>query len=526
MASDKSVKRSSKFIVDNAYEVVAPVGRGRNSVVYKARCLPAAPVSSFIKTFVALKMLVGPERAVLIRRTKREANAMLASAHPNVVKLIDYVAREDACYIAMEYIDRSDLKSILDSQQLPMATDLALRLTSQLLSGLERVHRSGIIHRDIKPENLLLTNEYLLKITDFGIAFIPNEVVAKEDANQGIGTFDYLAPETLEDGISNVCTDLYSVATTCYQLLTKNLPYGGMTFTEQITNKLEGISVPLSNYATEAPLMLEALLRKGFAPDPTQRFQTAREFREAIEAYREGRWQADPEALPPHTRSVYPPSEDSEFSFEGVNDLELEQDFKKQHDQAAPGITTDDLVAVDLDSVDGIEVDGVLFAKERRFPVLRFAVLGIVAGLLFNWWWNTGPPRVPLDRELLSTGQERAESVEIDVPGVGTNVGKDFTSILRGTHQGVFYGLLADEDDVAFAVAPAMNEVGVFIAVGIEDAPVIQIDRAQLEAKRRVSVQINELRITLTVAPGFRGEGLQGTYLEHNSGRSGFWEIW
>ena len=579
MTSDGGAKRSDRFIIDKAYEVVTPVGRGRNSVVYKARCLPSAPVANFIKTFVALKMLVGPDKELLIRRTKREANAMLASAHPNVVKLIDYVAREEGCYIAMEFIDRSDLKSILDKNPTNLAPEVALQFTSQILSGLEKIHAAGIIHRDIKPENLLITSDYTLKISDFGIAFLPAEEVAVEEANRGIGTFDYLAPESLEDGVSDVRTDLYSVAVTCFQLLTSNMPFGGITFTEQINNKLAGRSVPVTQYLPDAPLVLEALLKKGFAADPQQRFEDAKAFRLAIEAYLEGRWEPDTERIEAYAHQA------SDELDDGVEDAILIDEFKKeefefQHDQAAPGYTTDDHAAVDLESeLDlGLEVDGSeledLGEVDRRPALRRAALVAVIALFASLLWWFFGrgaPPEdaevelpqevsqeLEADEQLVTTGTEipktpetllsqqaKVNELERDLAEVEqlvygqenktVNEGessanspeqRDFSSLLSGTHKGVLYGLLADDKDTAFAVAPDTAGEKIYLVIGINSAPVVAIDKYAIEDRQSIDIRVSGLRITLSIFPDFEGPGLQGLYKEHATGRAGSWRIW
>ena len=294
-----TTRQSEKFVLDNAYEIVVPIGRGRHSVVYKARCLPSAPVAALNGKQIALKVILNGAKGETFhfQRTRREALALLACAHSNVVKLIDYVARESMCYLAMEYVSRSDLKQVLDKQRVPFSVETAFELLRQLLNGLEAVHRVGIVHRDIKPENLLITDDYMLKIADFGIAYIPSQSAGAEWANDAVGTFDYLAPESLESGAQDPRADLYSAGVTLYQLITGELPFTGATFTEQIANKLAGNRKPLTGEVRQVYPLLELFFDKALSSDPAIRFQSAGEFRAAVEAFLNGRWKPDAELL-------------------------------------------------------------------------------------------------------------------------------------------------------------------------------------------------------------------------------------
>ncbi|HQH28744.1 MAG TPA: serine/threonine-protein kinase, partial [Oligoflexia bacterium] len=281
-------------IFDDLYEIISPVGRGRNSVVYQARCLNSSGKQS-AASLVALKVLVGNAKdpEMHVKRMKREALAMLSCVNRNVIKLLDYRSAGELCYLAMEFAERGDLRQMLEVQHDVFTPDLVLRLMVQVLSGLEKIHSVGIIHRDLKPENLLLTRDCTIKIADFGISCLPSEKIAPEEANRGVGTFDYLAPECLEDGVSNQATDVYSAAVTCYQLLTGHMPFAGLSFTEQIANKMESRIIPLERYIKHTPPMLEELMSQALASDPARRFQTAAEFKQALESFIQGSWRPE-----------------------------------------------------------------------------------------------------------------------------------------------------------------------------------------------------------------------------------------
>ncbi len=222
------------------YQLLEAIGRGRNSVVYKARVTGAdAARFPFSVSPVALKIIApqpkqqnqrgfNQKQAELLEaRVKREALAMLACRHPNVVRLFDYVTSPKQSYVVMEYVDHHDLKTVFSERFAPLPAPSALKIVLQVLTGLDAIHRQGVIHRDIKPENLLLTSGGTVKIADFGIAVLPLSDESLADVNNGIGTFDYLAPEALEEGICSISSDLYALGITCYQLLTGKEKFTG-----------------------------------------------------------------------------------------------------------------------------------------------------------------------------------------------------------------------------------------------------------------------------------------------------------
>ncbi len=279
---DKAIHKAT---FDSRYEILSTIGRGSNSVVYKAILLDSLASrspsgSGNIGETVALKVLTGNAKqpAQNILRMKREALALLSSKHPNVIRVIDYVSTGDLCYLSMEYAEHADLRAELEHAKGLVEVSTAIRWIAELVAGLSAVHRAGVIHRDIKPENILLTASGDIKLADFGIALLPTEMVSPDEALRGVGTFEYLAPEYLDQGVSSVATDLYSVAVTAFQLLTKELPFKGNTFSEQLSSKMGGKRKRISNFRRDLPRGLEQLIERGLNVDPAKRQLSADHF--------------------------------------------------------------------------------------------------------------------------------------------------------------------------------------------------------------------------------------------------------
>lgn len=556
MLRDSTRESVGESVFDGSYEIIAPVGRGRNSVVYRARRLPGVLPKYTGGEFIALKVLVGNSKNPLIhlRRMKREALAMLSCLHENVVKLNDYITNGQLCYLAMEFAERGDLKRILDQQNLPFTPPLVLRLMTQVLSGLEKIHRVGILHRDIKPENLLLTESYEIKIADFGIACLPSEEVPLEEANRGIGTFDYLAPESLEEGISNEATDVYSCAVTLYQLLTGHLPFGGISFTEQIENKLGSRLIPLKNFMGDVPPLLEEFVNSALRSSPDERYRTAAEFREALEQFQKGSWEPDTEVQPLFACV----GEKAQSSAD-----ETPADSRgKDKSQAChgPEVAVDSLVT-ELESPVGVSQGpgqvGEDVIRAAKWSERKAQWRSFLAGVR----WFLTPKRVALvsiavvlllvftnkgvidsakglgailegfvggssgsEQKTVFVGKQKAPPGEAEV----FSQGRAFSVLADGEHAGLLYGLLSDESDVSLVTAPGVGNREVVVVLALSGWEPVVFDAEKIRSERELQLLGSGIRLSLSVEhkDGSEGSKLSGTYKEFVSGREGRWAIW
>ncbi|MFN8388735.1 MAG: protein kinase [Bdellovibrionota bacterium] len=560
---------SENAIFDHSYEIIRAVGRGRNSVVYQARKLGGAPTD-----IVALKVLVGMSKApsANIKRMKREALAMLACRHENVIRLNDYVAVGDLCYLSMEYAERGDLRILLEQRGEALPVDTAFNLIIQTLRGLETIHRAGVVHRDIKPENLLLTERQVLKIADFGVAQLPVHDLQVDTASLGVGTFDYLAPEVLTGGHADDRADLYSAAVTLYQLLTNHLPFEGSSLSLQIEHKMAGLSVPLETYIENPPAGLQELLAKALANDPNERFHSATEFCAALESFQAGTWEPGPRRSfsggTSHTdlRSV--------TVKDNLSDL-LDSESRRES-----------LLAHDVVDNEGLEYHP---APRRGLRyLLTFFAAACVAALAFVFMPSgflperkqdhrpdssnhatdvvTSPsvpdvqqvppsepdvmqnePLIPpadapssVTAEKAPTGEEPAEQVAradkadqsetramLSPESAPQDAPSDAQQGVLGVERsGVISHLFSDGSDVQIATTPARSD-RVVIALGLIGWQPVEVKTSDLLANREVTVIGSGMKLQLVVDPADTDEEhvLGGSYKELISGREGHWKI-
>ena len=226
-----------------------------------------------------------PETEEELARFRREAQAAGRLTHPNIVGVFDYGETGDLAYIVMEYVDGPSLKSLLDKQERFAIAD-TMRIMADLLAGLQFSHERGVVHRDIKPANVMLTSDGQAKIADFGIARIESSSMTQ--AGTVLGTPAYMSPEQFMGQVVDARTDIYSSGVLLYQLLTGERPFeGGMS---AIMHKALNTDPPLPSQITvTCPAAFDAVVRKAMAKRPEDRFQSASEFLEALQAAAAGR---------------------------------------------------------------------------------------------------------------------------------------------------------------------------------------------------------------------------------------------
>ncbi|MDM7991106.1 Stk1 family PASTA domain-containing Ser/Thr kinase [Arthrobacter sp. zg-Y877] len=276
-------------VLNGRYEVGELIGRGGMADVYLGRDIRLGRT-------VAIKVL-RPDLArdpLFQSRFRREAQAVAGLNHPSVVSVYDTGDQESAStrddvrlpYIVMEYVPGRTLRDLLKAGEL--TTEKSVDYLIGVLAALDYSHRSGIVHRDIKPANVMVTPDGSVKVMDFGIARAMADSAATMTQTQAvIGTAQYLSPEQARGETVDARSDLYSAACLLFELLTGRPPFIGESPVSVAYQHVREEPVAASSLNPEVPPALDDVLKRGLTKDRDHRYQTAREFREALLAARD-----------------------------------------------------------------------------------------------------------------------------------------------------------------------------------------------------------------------------------------------
>src|SRR4051794_16536673 len=256
-------------VFDNRYRVVRKLGTGGMANVYLAE-------DQELGRRVAIKMLDDrhAQDDQFVERFRREAKNAAGLSHPNIVSIYDRGEAEGTYYIAMEYLDGSTLKELINKRG-PTPVKIAIGYTKQILAALGFAHRNGIVHRDIKPHNVLVDGDGRLKVTDFGIARSGSSQMT--EVGSIIGTAQYLSPEQARGSSVGPGSDIYSVGVVLYEMLTGEVPFTGDTPLEIAMKHLSAIPDPPSRRNAAVPRDLDLIVPRALAKNPRNRYQSAEE---------------------------------------------------------------------------------------------------------------------------------------------------------------------------------------------------------------------------------------------------------
>lgn len=266
------------------YEVESILGRGGAGVVFKARHLK-------LNRIVALKMLLagayaGPEE---LGRFRREAEAVAALRHPNIVPVYDAGEVTDRPYFTMEYVEGGTLAQSLATGQPPPRR--AAELVATLASAVQFAHQSGFIHRDLKPGNILLAREGTPKISDFGLARSIANGPEFTLTGARLGTPSYMAPEQAMGRTSAIgpAVDIYALGAVLYELLTGRPPFDGQSAAETVQRVTTDELAPPSRLNSRVPRDLETICLKCLQKNPSRRYASAQGLADDLHRFLDGK---------------------------------------------------------------------------------------------------------------------------------------------------------------------------------------------------------------------------------------------
>ena len=275
----ESFERYVGKVLDRRYHIIRVIGVGGMAVVYEARDI-------VMNRTVAVKMLkdeiAGDEQSV--RRFINESKAVSMLSHPNIVRIFDVSVKGDLKYIVMERVDGITLKSYMQKKG-ALSTDEVLSYTGQVLSALCHAHAKGIIHRDIKPQNILLLRNGKVKVTDFGIAKLPNAETVQMD-EKAIGTVYYISPEQASGKGIDQRSDLYSVGVLMYEMATGTLPFNADTPVSVALMQVNEKPKAPTEIKADIPRGLEQIILGAMEKNPDRRFQSAEQMLKYVDRLR------------------------------------------------------------------------------------------------------------------------------------------------------------------------------------------------------------------------------------------------
>jgi len=297
-------------LLNNRYQLLEKLGSGGMAVVFRAR-------DSMLERYVAIKVLrtdyttdVGFQE-----RFRQEARAAANLSHPNIVTVHDFGLDRGYLFIVMEQVPGTDMKSLLRRRG-RFNVDEAIPLMVQACAGIGYAHRAGLVHCDVKPHNMLVTPDWRLKVTDFGIARALATIHPDEHSDTVWGSPQYFSPEQAAGEPPSPASDVYSLGVVLYELLTGTPPFSGATAQELARKHLDSLPIPIREFLPEIPSTLEQIVEKVLAKEPSARYRTADQLGRVLLRFGSQRDQpaapalaltpeAQPNYIPPEPEPVY-----------------------------------------------------------------------------------------------------------------------------------------------------------------------------------------------------------------------------
>ena len=256
-------------LLGNRYEILEKIGNGGMAMVYKAKC-------HVLNRLVAVKILRDEFTTdeEFIKRFSIEAQAAASITHPNIVSVYDVGREGNLYYIVMELVKGKTLKEIITEEGGPLPWKWSVNIAMQIASALETAHKNNIVHRDIKPHNIIITEDGIAKVTDFGIAkAVSNSTITAFGTT--IGSVHYFSPEQARGGYTDSKSDIYSLGIVMYEMLTGRVPFDADTPVSVALKHMQEEPIPPIEVNPKIPKAVNDIIMKAIRKDTTLRYQTA-----------------------------------------------------------------------------------------------------------------------------------------------------------------------------------------------------------------------------------------------------------
>ncbi len=258
-------------VLGTRYEIIEKIGNGGMATVYKSMDL-------VLKRYVAVKILRDEFTTdeEFIRRFETEAQSAARLTHPNIVSIYDVGVDNGIYYIVMELIQGKTLKEIILEERGPLPWKWSVNVAIQIASALEMAHKNNIVHRDIKPHNIIITEDGIAKVTDFGIAkAVSNSTITAFGTT--IGSVHYFSPEHARGGYTDAKSDLYSLGVVLYEMVTGKVPFDADTPVSIALKHMQEDPIPPIQENNNLPEAINKIILKSLKKDPILRYQTSTE---------------------------------------------------------------------------------------------------------------------------------------------------------------------------------------------------------------------------------------------------------
>lgn len=217
---------------------------------------------------------------------KQEALIIASLNHPNIITLYEVVETDSNIFLVTEFVKGYNLRQRINDGQIKLSS--AVEIASQIANALSAAHNSDILHRDIKPENIMLRDDGLVKVLDFGLAAFSNtntkvnDETATSTSNSIVGTIAYMSPEQVRGDVTDERTDLWSLGVVFFEMLTAQKPFTGSNDADVLHSTLNDEPLSLSSFRDDVSLELETIVRKSLEKDVSSRYQSAQDFISAL----------------------------------------------------------------------------------------------------------------------------------------------------------------------------------------------------------------------------------------------------